>query len=32
MTDEEWLKLVEFYKKEFPSDMSLNRMSEKWIS
>lgn len=29
MTDEEWLKLVEFYKKEFPSDMPLNRMSEK---
>lgn len=29
MTKEEWLKILEFYKKEFPADMTLNEMSEK---
>ena len=29
MTNEEWLNILDFYKKEFPADMSLNKMSEK---
>lgn len=29
MTNEEWLKITKFYKKEFPLNMSLSKMSEK---
>lgn len=32
MTDEKWLKIVDLYKKEFPTDMPLDRMSEKMDS
>lgn len=32
MTDEKWLKIVDLYKNEFPTDMPLDRMSEKMDS